>query len=103
MSASVISCGGGVVLKDENREILKQACTVIWLWANVETLLKRAKKDGLRPLLEGVDRREDVQKILNERIPLYADIADMVISSVFKDPEYVVSRICDESNMAIEN
>ena len=49
----IISCGGGMALRDENAAIMKEAGTVVWLTAKPETILKRVEHDDRRPLLRG--------------------------------------------------
>ncbi|MCX8022089.1 MAG: shikimate dehydrogenase [Syntrophorhabdaceae bacterium] len=102
INPSVVSCGGGVVLKEKNRDILKENCINIWLWADIETLAQRVKGDGSRPLLEGVSGKEDMERMVKMRIPYYGDVSDMVISTANKRIEEVISRCYDESSSTIE-
>ena len=49
----VVSCGGGVVLRDENVQEMKKSGQVVLLNAKPETILERVKDDDNRPLLRG--------------------------------------------------
>ena len=82
----LLSCGGGVVLRKENRELLKQNGSVIRLTASPETVLKRIKADGpVRPLLQGTKTEEDllqhIRKMEREREQFYAQTADVTIET----------------------
>ena len=64
----IISCGGGMALRDENAEIMKEAGTVVWLTAKPETILKRVEHDESRPLLRG---NKNVPFIENLNVQIY--------------------------------
>ena len=49
----VVSCGGGVIKKQENLELMKKSGTVVWLQADPFTIYKRVRRDNSRPLLAG--------------------------------------------------
>lgn len=74
----VLATGGGVVLSEENRELLKSRGTVIYLRASVHELWLRTRHDKNRPLLQGTDVRAKLKSLYVERDPLYRDIADLV-------------------------
>jgi len=78
--ASVISTGGGVILRQDNRELLSQAM-VVWLQSPVEELAKRLQKSSKkRPLLKSAssasELRDTLANILAEREALYEAVAD---------------------------
>ena len=64
---TVISCGGGVCLRDENIANLKENHKVILLEASAEIILKRVKGDSNRPLLKGKTDIESIETIMNTR------------------------------------
>lgn len=68
---SVISTGGGVVLRDENWEIMNSSGTVIYLKADIIEIWKRIKNDSSRPLLNVDDPFKEAEKILESRKKLY--------------------------------
>jgi len=74
----VISCGGGAVTNPENLELLSENGTLICLTANADTVLARVGADTNRPLLKAPDRKERIQKLLEERAPLYEQIKHRV-------------------------
>ena len=71
----VVATGGGVVLDDENIEIMKMGGPVIWLRATAETVFRRMQSDiqteTLRPALTERDLMDEITQTLEEREPLY--------------------------------
>lgn len=93
---AIISCGGGAVLSERNREILRRYCTVVWLWAREETILERIGDGDARPLLCGEAARTDVRRMMETRLPLYAGTADVCIGTDGEDPETLAEKIYNE-------
>ncbi|MCK4543462.1 MAG: hypothetical protein KAU17_14625 [Spirochaetales bacterium] len=91
----VISCGGGIILDRENRELLKKQATVVWLVVSREESLKRIRK-GSRPLLTGQDLRKRANEIMEERFFLYAETSDMVLLNEGKEELSAAERIYAE-------
>jgi shikimate dehydrogenase len=87
--------GGGIVVRESNIIKLKQNSLVVWLTADVDTLLQRIGEDESRPLLKGKTRREDMEITLAERMPLYQKAADITIDTEDKTPEAVAEAIAD--------
>jgi shikimate kinase len=88
----VIVTGGGIVLREENRDLLKQFGVVAWLEANEKTLFERASRAGKRPLLQCKNPKKTFTKMLRARLLLYAKIADIrVDTSVLTDEEVAVA------------
>ena len=67
----IISCGGGMALRDENAAIMKEVGTVVWLKAKPETILIRVRHDESRPLLRGNKNVEFIRNLLKQRLPKY--------------------------------
>jgi shikimate kinase len=80
---AVIATGGGVVMSWENVANLKKNGYVIWLSGNPEILAKRMEKDNAegrsRPSLTGMGSLEELEKVLEIRVPKYFEAADVVI------------------------
>lgn len=90
----VISTGGGLVLKHENRELLKKKGKVFFLRASFETLLSRIKADGSRPLLKDTGIiAEKLQMLLAERTPIYEQVADHIITTDNRTIDEVAEEI----------
>ncbi len=91
----VVSCGGGVVLREENRELLHKQPHVFCLRAKPETLLARIGNDPDRPLLQTDDPAARLQTLLGDRAPLYAEFARQIDTDDFRSSE-VVDHILSE-------
>ncbi len=73
----VIDTGGGAILRQQNVEVLKRNGTLFWLTARVETIVSRIGSDTQRPSLTGTKSFvEEIQEVLQERIPKYEAAAD---------------------------
>ena len=89
----VLATGGGIVLKEENRALLKQADVVIYLLADSEQLIKRTGKDKNRPLLNVVDPAKQIQHLLSERESLYREVATRIVETDSRSPKLVAKEI----------
>ncbi|WNZ58495.1 shikimate kinase AroK [Microbulbifer sp. EKSA008] len=74
----VIGTGGGIVLLEENRRQLQKYGHVVYLQANIDQLLERTSKNTNRPLLRVPNPRQRIAEILQEREPLYREVADII-------------------------
>lgn len=92
-SAYILSTGGGMPVREENRAILKNLGTVFFLKADTDTIFERVKEDTQRPLLQGTDQRAKIAGMLKERTPMYELTADHVIETDGKTVKDVVNEI----------
>lgn len=76
---AIISTGGGLPLRVENRELLAKLGTVVFLRVTTDTVLKRLAGDTTRPLLQGADKEQKVMALLAERNTVYEQAAHIVI------------------------
>jgi shikimate kinase len=77
---SVIAAAGGIVLRQENRDALAHAGTVVWLRAPVEVLLSRVVNGSHRPAL-AEDAEGTLRSMERDREPLYAEVADVTVDT----------------------
>jgi len=96
---AVIAAGGGAVVDVENREALKRNGLFLWLTADVHTIVQRMKNDRVAveqrpPLSEGSLERE-TSEILQERTPIYRQLADFTIDTSGKEIDAIVEEICN--------
>ncbi len=91
-NGSIISCGGGIVLRKENINLMKNHGTVILLTATPETILERVKQSQSRPILDGKKNIHDISKLMEDRQVKYMQAADIIISTDSKS----LSQICHE-------
>ena len=96
----VISTGGGLVLKTENNALLKENGKIVFLRASLETLAKRLKVDGSRPLLQTSSEtfRDRLEKLMRERVPVYEHVADYIVDVDGKTPEEIAVEIIEITN-----
>ncbi|MCL4127836.1 UNVERIFIED_CONTAM: hypothetical protein GTU68_009556 [Idotea baltica] len=95
-SGILLATGGGAVLDDSNRDILRQRGCVAYLSASVEQLLERTVSDRSRPLLQVENPREVIEKLIAERDPLYREVADLVVVTEKRKPQVVAEDIVAE-------
>lgn len=76
LSGVVVATGGGVVKSPQNRQNLSARGIVIHLDCPLNRLLARTKRDKKRPLLQHGNANQILRKLMCERAPLYAEIAD---------------------------
>ncbi len=72
-SNCVISCGGGLVVQDGMKELLKQKGVVVCLFASAESIVERTSRNKNRPLLNVENPEEKIRQLLKEREPIYMD------------------------------
>ena len=92
----VISCGGGMPLREENRKLLKKLGMVVYLRIQPETVLARLKGDTTRPLLKGDDSGERVRTLMKQREAHYLSGADFVLDVDHKTPGELAEEIFKE-------
>lgn len=68
----VIATGGGAFVNEETRRLMLERAVVIWLDADIDTLVERTARKGDRPLLANGDAREILTRLAQERNPFYA-------------------------------
>jgi len=92
-SESIVACGGGIILKDENREFINGNGATILLTASMEELSHRLSDSGNRPLLADNNTEEALTKLWLERQLNYLNTADFTIDTDGKNPEQVTEEI----------
>lgn len=92
----VISCGGGMPLREENRSILRKLGMVVYLRVSPQTVFARLKGDTTRPLLKGDDSGERVRTLMAQREVHYLSGADCVLDVDRKTPEELASQILSQ-------
>ena len=93
----VISTGGGIVLKEENRELLKKG-TVLYLKTSIQTQLERTMNDKERPLLRGKENKEvTLRNMAKLRNPLYEKSSNYIIEET-DNSNQTVDKIIKQLN-----
>ncbi len=89
----VLATGGGAVLRPANRALLRARGVIVYLHADIEILLARTRRDRRRPLLQNPDPRRIMQELLEQRDPLYRELADLVVETDQRGPTTVAREI----------
>jgi len=94
----VIATGGGIVLKGENRKLLRQLGAVVYLRSNINDLILRLKNDKTRPLIQNVNLDEKFNELFKARDPLYIEVADYIIDTKNKKVSDIKNEILELLN-----
>ncbi len=89
----IISTGGGLPVRKENRKLLKKLGTVYYLEVTPECVFERLKGDTTRPLLQGENPREKIRELLEAREAFYQEGADVIIEVSAKSFEDIITEI----------
>ena len=92
LKPSVISTGGGAVLRPENVTNLRRKSQIILLTSTEETIARRISGTS-RPSLTGLSVEEEIHAVLEERMPLYRSAADLIYDSTGKHPRGAAGEI----------
>lgn len=96
-SGLVIATGGGMSLREENRELLSLLGTVFYIRVTPETVYERLKDDKTRPLLQCDNPKERIREMLQGREPAYEAAADIVIDADSITQEAAAEKIILEN------
>jgi len=77
----LVATGGGAVLRERNRKLLRANGLVVYMRTSVDQQLRRLNRDRTRPLLQTGDRRGKLERLAARRDPLYEELADIVYVS----------------------
>ena len=91
----VLATGGGAYLNEETRKGIGEKSVSVWLRAEIETLLERVEHNALRPLLNNVDKREMLERLMIERYPVY-EKADIIVDTDRNSRTIVAGKILKE-------
>lgn len=97
----IVSCGGGVVVKEKNVEHMKNGGVVVLLTATPETTLARVKNSTDRPILNGNMNVEFISQLMDKRKERYLAVADIIVATDNKTIPEICREIMDK--IQIEN
>lgn len=89
----VISTGGGLPMREENRELLQKLGMVVYLRIHPETVYERLRNDKTRPLLQCEDPLAKIKELMQLRAPFYEEVAHLIVDVDDKDMEQVLECI----------
>jgi shikimate kinase len=96
MQGIILATGGGAILREENRKLLKENGFIVYLQCSVDRILERTRRDSQRPLLNTDNPRERIETLFAQREPLYLSCADYKIDTGVLQSKVVVSHILEE-------
>lgn len=91
----IIALGGGAVVREENRAVLKEKCRLVWLRASLDTCLENIDATYPRPLLQGRTRAQ-IEEMFEVRNGIYSSVADTVIDTDALTFVQIAERIAAE-------
>jgi shikimate kinase len=89
----VFACGGGVVERKQNMDIIRRSGVVVYLKISLRDAIRRLKYVKDRPLLEVSQREETIKKLLSKRDVLYRKYSDMAVSNTKRSAESTAEEI----------
>ena len=93
--ASVIATGGGIIVSEDNRMLLKKAGGVVFLYASIDHQFLRAGKDKNRPLLQKGNPQQTLERLMTQREPFYREVSDIVLKTDSSKPKTLVNSIVE--------
>ncbi len=92
--AHVLATGGGAFMRKKTRDAIRGRGISVWLRADLDLLLRRVSRRKNRPLLRNENPRQTLEKLIEERHPVYAE-ADIVVDSGNRPPATIVDTVIE--------
>ncbi|MGR9117281.1 MAG: shikimate kinase AroK [Gammaproteobacteria bacterium] len=102
MQGIVLATGGGAVLREESRKLLKENGFVVYLHCSVDRILERTKRDTQRPLLQTENPRARLEQLFAQREPLYLACADYIVDTGIIQSKTAVKNILDKYSVIVD-
>jgi shikimate kinase len=93
----ILSTGGGIVIRPENRSLLRKLGYVVWLHAPEDVIFERTLRNRDRPLLNQPDARERISTLMAEREPWYRETAHLKIDTAGLDSHEIAAGILESA------
>jgi len=93
---TVLATGGGAVLTEQNRTMLRQNGIVIYIKASMHDLWQRTKHDRNRPLLQTGDPHAKLNELYQQRDPIYQQLSDIVVQSGKQSVHALMLQLADK-------
>lgn len=90
----VLSTGGGAYIDEETRALMRRKAITVWLRADLDVLYERVRRRGHRPLLRQGEPREVLERLMQQRYPIYAE-ADIVVESTAQPAERTTEQVVE--------
>lgn len=89
----IISCGGGMALREENVVLMREHGVIVLLTAEPKTILARVKDNMERPILNGNMNEPYIRELMAKRVPFYQTAGEVVIATDDCSPEEIAQDI----------
>jgi shikimate kinase len=89
----VLATGGGAILSEKNRQLLRARGTVVYLRAGVNELWNRTRHDRNRPLLQTGDPLGRLRELHAQRDPLYREVAHVTVDTGSQSLKSLVMKL----------
>jgi shikimate kinase len=96
MEGIVLATGGGAVIEADNRRVLSERGVVVYLETSVGQQIERTRHARHRPLLNDTDAQLTLETLMQRRAQLYAEIADITVSTDARRVQLVAEEIYSE-------
>src|SRR5580698_5749378 len=100
LESIVLATGGGAVIDPMNREVLAQRGAVVYLVTSVNQQIERTRHGRHRPLLQDTDPEKKLKELMDRRAALYAEIADVTVTTDGRRVQTVAEEIHQELRKA---
>lgn len=91
----IIATGGGLPLREENRDLLHKLGKVVYLRVRPKTVYERLKNDTTRPLLQGENPLGKIENLMGQRSSIYESAADIIVDVDDKNIEQILDEIVE--------
>lgn len=95
----IIATGGGIVIRPENRAIIRGLGYVVWLHAPVATIVRRTCRNNARPLLQTEDPAARIKILLEQREPWYRECAHLCLDTAGLDSRELAVGILESARV----
>lgn len=92
----IVSCGGGVALREENIRVMEESGTAVLLTARPETVYHRVCRDTGRPLLKNRMSPEGIRELMEERRQAYEKACSVKIATDGRTPDQIAEEIINK-------
>jgi shikimate kinase len=93
LDKTLLATGGGIIMKTENRRALASRGKVVYLMTSIDEQVRRTSRDKKRPLLNQPNPRSVLTNLMDQRHPLYEEIADYIIDTDGRSPKSVAQEL----------
>jgi shikimate kinase len=93
LTGVVVATGGGAVIDPDNRRLLSERGAVVYLETSIDQQLERTRHGRHRPLLNDTDPEAKLRELMTRRAALYAQIADLTVSTDGRRVQVVAEEI----------